>query len=60
MNNPGVKNTLYFSLIFTVDLNRLKELNALSALIELQEGNVERRMNSTIALRQFQFISILP
>jgi hypothetical protein len=35
MDNPGVKNALYFLLIFTVDLNRLRELNALSALIGL-------------------------
>jgi hypothetical protein len=35
MNNLGVKNALYFLLIFTINLNKLRELNALSALIEL-------------------------
>jgi hypothetical protein len=51
MDNPGVKNTFYFLLIFTVDLNKLRELNALSTLIGLQEDNVKRRMDSTIALK---------
>jgi hypothetical protein len=51
MNNSGVKNTLYFLLIFTVNLNKLEELNALLALIRLQEGNMKRQIDPAIALR---------
>jgi hypothetical protein len=58
MDNLGVKNALYFLLIFIIDLNRLGELNTLLILIGLQEGNVERRIDPAIALEQFQFIDI--
>jgi hypothetical protein len=42
---------LYFLLIFIINLDRLKKLNALSTLIELKKSNVESRIDSTIALR---------